>query len=67
MTDTELLDFCDKAFERNAFRRKDITTDVAIGDLSVTIQSRFASITFREVIERAVQQRINSITKRLAK
>ena len=67
MTDTELLDFCDEAFERNAFRRRDITTDVAIGDLSVVISPGFSTVSFREVIERAVQQRINSITKRLAK
>ena len=67
MTDTELLDFCDEAFKRNVARRENITTDVAIGDISIAISPGFSTVSFREVIERAVQQRINSITKRLAK
>ena len=67
MTDTELLDFCDEAFKRNVTRRENITTDVAIGDISVVVSPNISTMSFREVIERAVQQRINSITKRLAK
>ena len=65
MTDTELLDFCDKAFARDAPRRKGISTDVAIGDMSVALGRFSGQTTFRDIIEAAVKQRINAVTKRL--
>ena len=64
MTDTELLDFCDAAFERDHPRREGII-DVAIGDMSVVVGRFGGPTTFRQVIEAAVQQRIDRITKRL--
>lgn len=67
MTDTELLDFCDEAFKRNVMHRKGITVDVVIGDVSVVIQPSFSDVSFREVIQRAVKQRVDTITQRLTK
>ena len=65
MTDTELLDLCDAAFERNYPRQKGVVIDVAIGDMSVVIGRFGGPTTFRQVIEAAVQQRVDRITKRL--
>lgn len=67
MTDTELLDFCDAAFKRNAPRRKGVIVDIAIGDISVMIQSNLNDVSFRDVIKKAVQQRVRAATQRLTR
>lgn len=67
MSDTELLDFCDEAFKRNMPRVGRGFRDVEIGDISVTIGGNKNIMTFRGVIERAVQQRVDIVTRRLTK
>lgn len=67
MTDTELLDFCDEAFKRDAFRRKGRFVDVSIGDISLAVQPSSANITFRDVIRKLVEQRVRHITERLTR
>ena len=65
MTDTELLDFCDAAFKRDFTKANGVCRDVIIGDVSVMVGGYLSPMTFREVIECAVQQRVDVITKRL--